>query len=299
MSETRPIEVGFRKPPETERPGPTTRARITQVTGDESVAREDTLATEEPLEIRVVHRGVEHVVAVTMRTPGNDFELAAGFLHGEGAVRDRTDVATVSYCKSGPPEQLYNIVTVELTAGAPFDLARTQRNFYTTSSCGVCGKVSLEALSTAGCAQLPDGPVVDAEVFGGLPNKLRAQQRIFERTGGLHAAGLFDEHGEPALIREDVGRHNAVDKAIGKMLLDGTTPPPILQVSGRTSFEIMQKALAARIPIVSSVGAPSSLAVKLAEEFGITLVGFVRGDSFNVYAGSSRIRFSSSGVSTS
>jgi FdhD protein len=301
VSESRPIDVGFRKPPDTPRPGPTVRARVIQVTGDEAVERNDTLATEEPLEIRVQHRGDEHIIAVTMRTPGNDFELAVGFLFGEGLIGAREHVSTVSYCKSGPPEQLYNIVTVELTAGAPFDPARAQRNFYTTSSCGVCGKASLEALSTAGCTHVQDGPVIDAGVIVGMPKKLRARQRVFDRTGGLHAAGIFDAHGEMLFLREDVGRHNAVDKVVGKLVLDGQTPARdrILQVSGRASFEIMQKALAAGIPIVSSVSAPSSLAVSLAKEFNMTMIGFVRGDSFNVYAGPPRIRFHSSGVSTS
>jgi FdhD protein len=301
MSESRPIEVGFRKPPDTPRPGPTVRARVVQVTGDATTTRDDSLATEEPLEIRVHHHDAEHPIAVTMRTPGNDFELAAGFLFGEGIIRDRDDVTTVSYCKSGPPEQLYNIVTVELRDHVDFEPHRSARAFYTTSSCGVCGKASLEALSTAGCARLPDGFAIDAEVIVGMPKKLRANQRIFERTGGLHAAGLFDAAGEILFLREDVGRHNAVDKVIGKLVMDGEVPAAdrVLQVSGRTSFEIMQKALVAGIPIVSAVSAPSSLAAHLAEEFNVGLVGFVRGDSFNVYASPSRIRFKSSGVSAS
>jgi FdhD protein len=293
VSESRPIEVGFRKPPETPRPGPTVRTEIVTVTPDgESRIRTDEVATEEPLEIRVRHRGVEHQVAVTMRTPGNDFELAAGFLLSEGMVRAREHIAKVSYCASGPPEQLYNQVTVELTNGAPFDPEQMQRNFYTTSSCGVCGKASLEAVRVQ-AAPLDDGPEVDPEIFNTLPKKLRARQRIFERTGGLHAAGLFDTKGDLLLIREDVGRHNAVDKLLGKLLMDGKIPARenILQVSGRTSFEIVQKAAIGGIPIVSAVSAPSSLAVSLAEELGMTLVGFVRGDSFNVYAEPRRIRF--------
>ena len=304
MSESRPIEVGFRKPPETPRPGPTVRTEITSVTPDgDARTRTDEVATEEPLEIRVRHRGEEHQVAVTMRTPGNDFELAAGFLLSEGMVRAREHIAKVSYCASGPPEQLYNQVTVELTNGAPFDPAEMQRNFYTTSSCGVCGKASLEAVRVQ-AAEIADGPEVEHEIFNTLPKKLRARQRIFERTGGLHAAGLFDTNGELLLIREDVGRHNAVDKLLGKLLMDGKVPARanILQVSGRTSFEIIQKAAVAGIPIVSAVSAPSSLAVSLAQELGMTLVGFVRGDSFNVYAEPRRIRFarnSAPGVSRS
>ena len=178
-----------------------------------------------------------------------------------------------------------------------------QRNFYTTSSCGVCGKASLDAVRVQS-DPIQDGPEVDHEIFNTLPKKLRARQRIFERTGGLHAAGLFDTNGELLLLREDVGRHNAVDKLIGKLVMDGAVPAAerILQVSGRTSFEIMQKAATAGIPIVSAVSAPSSLAVALADELNMTLVGFVRGDSFNVYAGPRRIRFarnSAPGVSRS
>ena len=304
MSESRPIDVGFRKPPETPRPGPTVRTEITTVTPDgDARTRTDEVATEEPLEIRVQHHGKEHQVAVTMRTPGNDFELAVGFLFSEGMVGAREHISKVSYCASGPPEQLYNQVTVELTNGAPFDPEQMQRNFYTTSSCGVCGKASLDAVKVQ-CHVLPDGPEVEHEIFGTLPKKLRARQRIFERTGGLHAAGLFDTGGNLLLLREDVGRHNAVDKLVGKLLMDGQVPARdrILQVSGRTSFEIMQKAAVAGIPIVSAVSAPSSLAVSLAEELAMTLVGFVRGDSFNIYAGPRRIRLarnSAPGVSRS
>ena len=304
MSESRPIDVGFRKPPETPRPGPTVRTEIVSVTPDgDARTRTDEVATEEPLEIRVRHRGHEHQVAVTMRTPGNDFELATGFLYSEGLIRTRTHVTKVSYCASGPPEQLYNQVTVELTDGAPFDPLEMQRNFYTTSSCGVCGKASLDAVRVQS-DPIQDGPEVDHEIFNTLPKKLRAGQRIFERTGGLHAAGLFDTNGELLLLREDVGRHNAVDKLIGKLVMDGVVPAKdrILQVSGRTSFEIMQKAATAGIPIVSAVSAPPSLAVALADELNMTLIGFVRGDSFNVYAGPRRIRFarnSAPGVSRS
>ena len=295
MSESRPIEVGFRKPPDTPRPGPTVRARPTHVAGGVARPRSDVLVTEEPLEIRVHHRDVEHQVTVTMRTPGNDFELAAGFLFAEGIVRAREDIVTVSYCKSGPPEQLYNIVTVELAAAASFDPGEIQRNFATTSACGVCGKASLDAVAVR-AHPLPDGPQIDADLVARLPDLLRAKQKLFDKTGGLHAAGIFDGAGHLQLVREDVGRHNAVDKAVGAMLLAGTLPARdrILQVSGRASFEIMQKALAAGIPITCSVSAPSSLAVELAERFNMTLAGFVRGDAYNVYAGPSRIRFASS-----
>jgi FdhD protein len=303
MSESRPIEVGFRKPPETARPGPTSRARVTKVSGGSATQREDLVATEEPCEILVEHGGAQHRIAVTMRTPGNDFELAVGFLFTEGLIRGRDDVAKVSYCASGPPEQLYNQVTVELVPGSSFDPSAVKRNFYTSSSCGVCGKASIESVHVH-CERAPEGPAIDGAILPRLPDALRARQKVFERTGGLHAAGLFDPAGELLLAREDVGRHNAVDKLVGKLVLDGAVPARdrIMQVSGRASFEIVQKAAVAGIPIVSAVSAPSSLAVSLATDLGMTLVGFVRGDSYNVYAGSSRIRMtnsSSSGVSTS
>jgi FdhD protein len=291
MSESRPIDVGFRKPPETPRPGPTVRTEILSVSPDgDARERTDEVATEEPLEIRVHHRGHEHQVAVTMRTPGNDFELAAGFLFSEGLIRARTHISKVSYCASGPPEQLYNQVTVELTDGAPFDPGEMQRNFYTTSSCGVCGKASLDAVRVQS-DPIPDGPEVDHEIFNTLPKKLRARQRIFERTGGLHAAGLFDRDGSVRSVREDVGRHNAVDKVIGEQLLAGRVPlaNTVLQVSGRASFEIVQKAAVAGIPVVSAVSAPSSLAVDAGERLGVTVVGFVRDGRCNVYTHPDRV----------
>jgi FdhD protein len=267
------------------------KATVTAVSRAGARRTSDVLATEEPCEILVEQRGRQHTIAVTMRTPGNDFELAVGFLLTEGMIRRREDVSKVSYCASGPPEQLYNQVTVELTDGAPFDPDAVKRNFYTSSSCGVCGKASMESVRVH-TEPLPDGPIVDASVFEHLPDRLRAGQRVFERTGGLHAAGLFDAEGTLLLIREDVGRHNAVDKLAGVMLMEQTTGP-ILQVSGRASFEIVQKAAVARIPIVSAVSAPSSLAVALADELAMTLIGFARGPTFNIYTGSSRIRLAS------
>jgi len=295
MSESRPIEVGFRVPPETPRPGPTVRARVTRVDAAGARERDDLLATEEPLEIRVIHRGIEHVVGVTMRTPGNDFELAAGFLFAEGMIGARSDLEKVSYCASGPPEQLYNVVTVELTTSAPFDPERLQRNFATNSSCGVCGKASLDALEVR-CAPLADGFVADARIFPTLPDALREKQKVFSRTGGLHAAGSFSCDGTLHQLREDVGRHNAVDKLVGAMLMNDELPgrETIMQVSGRASFEIVQKALMAEIPIIAAVSAPSSLAVSLAERFNVTLAGFVRDEGFNIYSGPSRIRIASS-----
>ena len=226
-----------------------------------------------------------------MRTPGDDFELAAGFLYGEGLVRRREDVAEISYCQTDEP-QTYNIVVVKLRPGAPFDPDALSRNFYMSSSCGVCGKASLEAVEVRGCEQIPDeGLSLDPAILSGLPEKLRAEQGLFDRTGGIHAAGRFDEAGKLISVREDVGRHNAVDKVVGQAFLDGELPMgrTILAVSGRTSFEIIQKALAAGIPLVVAVGAPSSLAVDLARSFNMSLLGFTRSDGFNVYAGAGRI----------
>lgn len=253
--------------------------------------RSDHLATEEPLEIRVQHRGIEHKVAVTMRTPGSDFECAVGFLHGEGMVRRREHVTKVSYCASGPPEQLYNLVTVELTDDAPFDPSPLERHVVVGSACGICGKTSIEAVHVHGIPPLPDGPALSTDVVLSLPGRLRTAQKLFDKTGGVHAAGLFEPDGTPLVVREDVGRHNAVDKVVGWMLLGGHAPAGerVLQVSGRASFEIVQKAALAGIPVVAAVSAPSSLAVQLAAETGMTLLAFVRGESFGVYAGASRI----------
>lgn len=286
------------------RPGPTVRTSPLVVRGEDARQASDLVASEEPLEIRVGLLEGERPVAVTMRTPGNDFELAVGFLHGEGAIRSREDVDQVRYCVGGPEEQQFNIVTVALRSSARFDPERMQRSFYTTSSCGVCGKASLEALAILDPPSLPAGPVVERAVLTALPEALRGAQRIFRQTGGLHAAGLFDAAGSLALAREDVGRHNAVDKLVGALLLEGRLPAgeTVLAVSGRASFEIMQKALAAGIPFVAAVGAPSSLAVAVAAEYGMTLAGFVGEGGFNVYAGPSRISLAasrSSGVSTS
>jgi FdhD protein len=257
--------------------------------------QDDVLAAEEPLEIRLLWQEdgkiVRKPVAVTMRTPGHDFELAAGFLYGEGILTKQEDVVDVSYCTDEDEDQAFNIVNVTLRPSLTFDESRLERNFYTTSSCGVCGKAALDALEVQGCAVLPDGPTVNAELICGLPETLRASQAVFERTGGLHASGLFRPEGSLVSLREDVGRHNALDKLIGEQFLAGHTPLDghIVMLSGRASFELLQKALVARIPIVAAVGAPSSLAVQLADEFNITLAGFVRGDSLNVYTGVDRI----------
>jgi FdhD protein len=241
------------------------------------------VAAEEPLEIRLDGERV----AVTMRTPapGEDIELAVGFLTGEG-ILDPADIATVREC---PPRLDGGVVDVILREGAS-PAAGWQRNFYATSSCGVCGKASIEAVRVAAPA-VTEGPTLDREVISSLPERLRAKQRVFDRTGGLHAAGLFTADGELLVLREDVGRHNAVDKAIGRAIL----PPgvldrvAVLQVSGRASFELVQKALVAGIPVVTAVSAPSSLAVRLARESNMTLIGFLRETGFNVYAGEGRL----------
>jgi FdhD protein len=266
-----------------------TPVRVVAVHGDARSERADALATEEPLEIRAQGPGQEaQRVAVTMRTPGGDFELAAGFLFTEGLVGAH-EVRRVAYCDDlDDEEQRYNVVTVTLER--PFDAERLSRNFYATSSCGVCGKASLDDI-TVRCDVVPPGFAVPADVLVGLPDRLREAQRVFDRTGGLHAAGLFDRSGKSVTVREDVGRHNAVDKVIGEQLLAGRVPlaDHVLQVSGRASFEIVQKAAVAGIPVVSAVSAPSSLAVDAGERLGVTVVGFVRDGRCNVYTHADRV----------
>ena len=251
--------------------------------------RPDTLATEEPMEIRVGGPGEEAVqVAVTMRTPGADYELAVGFLFTEGLIAPG-DVSRVAYCDDlGGEEQRYNVVTV--TLGRAFEHERLHRNFFATSSCGICGKAALDDVEVR-CAPVAPGPQVPASVLVALPDLLRGKQRVFDRTGGLHAAGLFTPGGELVSLREDVGRHNAVDKVIGEQVLGGRVPLPghVLQVSGRASFEIVQKAAVAGIPIVAAVSAPSSLAVEAGKRFGMTIVGFVRDGRLNVYTHPERV----------
>src|ERR687898_484384 len=271
-----------------------TKTRVRVVESGKMRVRPDTLATEEPMEIRLLSGEARQTVAVTMRTPGADFELAAGFLYGEGIVSSPEEVKKISYCVDPDvdAEQQYNIVNVELRGDRDYYLKPLERHFYTTSACGVCGKASLEQLELRGCPAIPPGPEVAAETIYSLPEKLRAAQGLFEATGGLHAAALFDAGGELVALREDVGRHNATDKLIGWALLEGRIPlgDHIVMVSGRSSYEIMQKCLTAGVPIVCAVSAPSSLAVDVAREFGMTLVGFLRGSKFNVYAGSERIQ---------
>jgi FdhD protein len=244
------------------------------------------------MEIRLISGGQRQTVAVTMRTPGADFELAAGFLCGEGIISSPDELKRISYCVDTDAEQLYNIVNVELRGGVDYDPRSLERHFYTSSAGGGCGKATLEQLELRGCPVIPPGPEIAAETIYSLPNKLREAQGLFEVTGGLHAAALFDAEGNLVALKEDVGRHNATDKLVGWALLEGRLPLSnhIVMVSGRSSFEIVQKCLVAGVPIVCAISAPSSLAVDVARGFGMTLVGFLRGNKFNVYAGSQRIR---------
>jgi FdhD protein len=266
-----------------------TPVRVTTVRDGTRRERPDSLATEEPMEIRVQGPGQRaEPVAVTMRTPGADYELAVGFLFTEGLVGPG-QVTRVAYCDDlEGEEQRYNVVTV--TVDRAFDHGRLRRNFYATSSCGICGKAALDDVEVR-CAPVAAGPVVTLDVLISLPDRLRAKQRVFDRTGGLHAAGLFTTDGELLTLREDVGRHNAVDKVIGEQVLGERVPlaDRMLQVSGRASFEIVQKAAMAGIPIVSAVSAPSSLAVEAGERFGMTIVGFVRDGGCNVYSRPERV----------
>ena len=283
-------------------------------------ADHDVLAVEEPLEIRIgshVNGKFEHkAISITMRTPGDDAELAAGFLFTEGIIRHAGQIKQIRHCGPGrsptgrervsmrgvvgveedtlPTGRVSaNTIRVDLSDGVDVDLKSLDRHFYTTSSCGVCGKSSIEALHT-GVVKLSNTnePRIDPELIHRLPNILRETQQVFDKTGGLHASALFDLSGRIETVREDVGRHNALDKVIGAKFLAGETPlsDNILLVSGRASFELVQKALMAGIPILAAVGAPSSLAVELAAEFGMTLVGFVRDGRFNIYVGGERVR---------
>jgi FdhD protein len=270
-----------------------TTVRVCRICAAGSAAESDLLAVEEPLEIRlgcdVGGRRVHRAVSVTMRTPGHDGELAVGFLFTEGILTRPEQIADVRACAAG------NVVRVDLPPGVAVDLTRLERHFYTASSCGVCGKASLEAVRVGTHHPLRKGqPVVDAAVIRRLPEALRAAQTVFDRTGGLHAAALFDTRGKLWCVREDVGRHNALDKLIGAQFLAGRTPllEDVLLLSGRASFELIQKAAVAGIPIVAAVGAPSSLAVSLAREHGLTVLGFVRADRCNVYTGAERIPLS-------
>lgn len=270
---------------------------INKVVDGRRAERHDEVAVEEPLEIRLAYSTPDgratRSISITMRTPGNDPELAAGFLFGESIIHERNDIAAIETCGPPAPDSgNHNVVRVELGADVEVDLGRLQRHFYTTSSCGVCGKTSLDALRILGLEPLTANSIAfPRETLVGVPDKLRAAQATFKKTGGLHAAAAFDAAGHLVVTREDVGRHNAVDKVIGALLLDDRLPADELglMVSGRASFELMQKALVAGMPLLAAVSAPSSLAVQLAREFDVALVGFLRGNDFNIYAGEQRI----------
>ena len=267
--------------------GVTVQRPLIRIAGDDRSHGFDTLVAEEPLEIRL---GGEPI-AVTMRTPGNDFELAAGFLLTEGVVTSAGQIMEMRYCTGDEPQQ-YNQLTVTLSADAPGMVASGFRNFTTTSSCGLCGKASIDDVRRRATFRVADDDVrISAERLRSLPDALRGSQRVFDRTGGLHAAGLFDADGALVCLREDIGRHNAFDKVIGWAATQGRLPLTghVLLASGRASFELVQKALLAGAPVVAAVSAPSSLAVELAEESGMTLVAFLRDDTMNVYAGAERI----------
>ncbi|MFE0631294.1 formate dehydrogenase accessory sulfurtransferase FdhD [Streptomyces sp. NPDC058864] len=269
----------------------TARRRVLRIRDGVPGHRADTLAAEEPMEIRVGGRAL----TITMRTPGSDFDLAVGFLVSEGVVHGADDVLGIRYCAGATADggNTYNVVDVALAPGVRLPALSLERNFYTTSSCGLCGKASLDAVrTTQHWSVADDGAEIDSEVLFTLPDRLRAAQRVFDSTGGLHAAGLFTTDGEMLCLREDVGRHNAVDKVIGHALQEGLLPlrGTVLMVSGRASFELVQKAAMAGIPVLAAVSAPSSLAVDLADETGMTLVGFLRGRSANVYTGAERVR---------
>jgi FdhD protein len=268
----------------------TNRYRVVRLVDGVATARPDTLAAEEPLEIRVAGRPL----TVTMRTPGNDFDLARGFLVSEGVVATDSDITSIRYCAGATADggNTYNVLDVLLADGVAMPDVSVERNFYTTSSCGLCGKASLDAVRTISRWHVDRDPLrLSAATIATLPEKLRAAQRVFDRTGGLHGAAVFDESGNLWCVREDVGRHNAVDKVIGWALDEGRLPltGTTLMVSGRASFELVQKAVMAGIPALAAVSAPSSLAVDLAREMGLTLIGFLRGSSMNVYSGIERI----------
>lgn len=270
---------------------------INRISGELRQRESDVVAIEEPLEIQLCSQSASgsaaKSISITMRTPGNDAELALGFLFTEGIIESAEQVASVAQRGETDPETgLQNTIRVELLPDVAIDLARLERHFYTTSSCGVCGKTSLDALRVAGSDSLAGCKDTFArDVIIAIADRVRNRQHVFAETGGLHAAAVFDKQGEIIVVKEDVGRHNATDKAIGALLQAGRLPGNSfgLFVSGRASFELMQKALVAGIPLLVAVGAPSSLAVKTAKEFDMTLVGFLRGDKFNIYAGADRI----------
>jgi len=270
---------------------------ISKVRAGVPEALSDSVAVEEPLEIRLGYSTPDgratRSISITMRTPGNDQELAAGFLFTEAIISQAADIASIETCGPPAPDSgNHNVIRVDLAASVTVDLGRLQRHFYTTSSCGVCGKTSLDALRVNGAEPLAmTDTTFSRAVLTSLPDALRAAQHTFDKTGGLHAAAAFDSEGDLIAVMEDVGRHNAVDKVVGSLLLNNSLPASKLglMVSGRTSFELMQKTLVAGMPLLAAVSAPSSLAVQLAQEFNMSLIGFLRGDTFNIYAGEERI----------
>jgi FdhD protein len=274
-------------------PTPVTSANIIRHEAGSITPADDILVTEEPLEIRLGHGQLddrkEFRLSVTMRTPGNDAELALGFLFTEGLITDPAEVLRVEYCTNVKPEERGNVVRAELHPDVDLDPAKWQRNFYTSSSCGVCGKSSIEAVRAQCLRSITPWGDVDPVVITALPDRMREAQTVFKHTGGIHAAALFDRNGKLVLLREDIGRHNAVDKLIGGSLL-ANLPLTTCQllVSGRAGFELVQKCVMAGVPLMAAVGAPSSIAVQLARKSGLTLIGFLRGERFNVYAPADR-----------
>lgn len=276
--------------------GSSLAVEVDKVARDSVSRRADEVAVEEPLEIQLCSASAAHSavrsISITMRTPGDDVDLALGFLYGESIISGREQVRSAGHCGEPDAETGFrNVVRVELEPGVAIDVDKLKRHFYTTSSCGVCGKASLDALRVAAPEVADAGFAIRRDVLTRLPDRLREQQVIFDSTGGLHSAAAFDAEGELRIVREDVGRHNAVDKVVGALLAQEALPASGLGllVSGRASFELMQKALVAGMPLLAAVGAPSSLAVRLANEFGLTLVGFLRDNRFNIYSGRQRI----------
>ena len=279
---------------------PISPVNILKVTLDDSIEQSDLVVVEEPLEIRLGYGSMENrqqrSVSVTMRTPTHDFELALGFLYSEGIITSYNQILSIKYCADAGKQATQNIVRVEMKPEVIFNAQSLQRNFYATSSCGICGKASIEAIDSMIC-DLPKQKLeqyalkISKDYIINLPKRLTQRQKVFEYTGGLHAAALFDELGKIILLREDIGRHNALDKLIGNALTQDLLPlnNKVLLMSSRASFELIQKVVMANISIIATIGAPSSLAIQTAEQFGVTLIGFLRNESFNIYSGKERI----------
>ena len=268
-----------------------TKQSIWKVEANRITRKKDVLATEEPLEILLRAGDDQKTLAITMRTPGNDYDLAAGFLYNEGIIQSKDDFTAMTYCVDDK-QQEYNSLRIQLTADSMPHLDQLERHFFTNSACGVCGATMLDDLSERNIPIIPSGPIVNSSLITSLPDKLRQAQDLFESTGGLHAAALFDLDGNLLTVREDVGRHNALDKLVGWGVINDQLPfhNRILMVSGRASYELLQKSYVAGVPIFCAVSAPSSLAVDVAERFGITLIGFLRGNCFNIYTGIERVK---------